>query len=43
MMVNENIKNIDQEYRTVFNGSQDAMFLVNVNDEKSFTYDKQRL
>lgn len=37
-MVNENIKNIDQEYRTVFNGSQDAMFLVNVNDEKSFTY-----
>lgn len=38
MMVNENIKNIDQEYRTVFNGSQDAMFLVNVYDEKRFTY-----
>lgn len=37
-MAIEDIKNIDQEYRTVFNGSQDAMFLVNVNDEKSFTY-----
>lgn len=34
----EEIEKIDQEYRTVFNGSQDAMFLVNVNDEESFTY-----
>lgn len=34
----EEVEKIDREYRTVFNGSQDAMFLVNVNDEKSFTY-----
>jgi len=34
----EEVKKIDQEYRTVFNGSQDAMFLINVNNDKSFTY-----
>ncbi len=27
-----------QEYRTVFNGSQDAMFLINVNSDSSFAY-----
>lgn len=34
----EEVKKIDQQYRTAFDGSQDAMFLVNVIDEKSFTY-----
>lgn len=34
----EEIEKIDQEYSTVFNGSQDAMFLINVNSEKSFFY-----
>lgn len=34
----EEVRKINHEYRTVFNGSQDAMFLVNVKDEQSFTY-----
>jgi diguanylate cyclase (GGDEF)-like protein/PAS domain S-box-containing protein len=34
----EDIKKIDQEYKTVFNGSQDAMFLINVNRDNSFAY-----
>jgi diguanylate cyclase (GGDEF)-like protein/PAS domain S-box-containing protein len=34
----EDIKKIDQEYRTIFNGSQDAMFLINVNNDNSFAY-----
>ncbi|MDF2546797.1 MAG: diguanylate cyclase and metal dependent phosphohydrolase [Anaerosolibacter sp.] len=34
----EDIKKIGQEYRTVFNGSQDAMFLINVNRDNSFAY-----
>ena len=34
----EEVKKIDQEYKTVFNGSQDAMFLINVNSDNSFAY-----
>ena len=34
----EEIEKISQEYSTVFNGSQDAMFLINVNSKKSFFY-----
>jgi diguanylate cyclase (GGDEF)-like protein/PAS domain S-box-containing protein len=34
----EAIKKIDHEYSTVFNGSQDAMFLINVNSDNSFAY-----
>lgn len=34
----QEIKKIDQEYKTVFNGSQDAMFLINVNSDDSFAY-----
>jgi diguanylate cyclase (GGDEF)-like protein/PAS domain S-box-containing protein len=34
----EDIKKIDQEYKIVFNGSQDAMFLINVNRDNSFAY-----
>ncbi len=34
----QDIKKIGQEYRTVFNGSQDAMFLINVNSDSSFAY-----
>ncbi|HYE11901.1 MAG TPA: HD domain-containing phosphohydrolase [Patescibacteria group bacterium] len=34
----EDVKKIDQEYQTMFNGSQDAMFLINVNNDNSFAY-----
>jgi len=34
----EEVEKLDREYRTVFNGSQDAMFLVNVHNETEFTY-----
>ncbi|MDF2531667.1 MAG: hypothetical protein K0Q65_1248 [Clostridia bacterium] len=34
----QEVKKLDQEYRTVFNGSQDAMFLINVNRDDSFAY-----
>lgn len=34
----EEVKKIDQEYSTVFNGSQDAMFLINVKEDNRFVY-----
>ena len=34
----QDFKKIGQEYRTMFNGSQDAMFLINVNSDSSFAY-----
>jgi diguanylate cyclase len=35
----QDIQKMDQEYSTVFNGSQDAMFLINVNNDSSFIYE----
>ncbi|HWQ30804.1 MAG TPA: HD domain-containing phosphohydrolase, partial [Negativicutes bacterium] len=37
-MPEEEDKRVDMEYRTAFEGSQDAMFLVNVHDDSRFTY-----
>lgn len=34
----EEVKKLDQEYSTVFNGSQDAMFLINVSQDNGFVY-----
>jgi diguanylate cyclase (GGDEF)-like protein/PAS domain S-box-containing protein len=35
----EDIQRMDQKYRTVFNGSQDAMFLINVKNDNSYVYE----